>query len=52
MTAGPTSSNTRQQAIDRAFAAYDSGRFFDDLKRRIAYRTESQNPAQADALHA
>ncbi|RDU98457.1 M20 family metallopeptidase [Trinickia dinghuensis] len=52
MTASPLSTDARQQAIDRAFAIYDSGRFLDDLKRRIEYKTESQNPAQADALHA
>ncbi|MGN6319247.1 M20 family metallopeptidase [Trinickia sp.] len=47
-----TNGSARRQAIDRAQAAYDSGRFLDDLTRRVAYRTESQNPAQADAMHA
>lgn len=42
----------RQRAIDRALTVYDSGRFLDDLKRRVAFRTESQNPDQAAAMHA
>lgn len=42
----------RQGAIDRAHAIYDSGRFLDDLARRISFRTESQNETQAAALHA
>ena len=43
---------TRQTAIDRALRVYDSGAFFSDLQRRVGFRTESQNPAQADALHS
>lgn len=52
MTTSPTSRSLRQEAIDRAFAVYDSGQLLDDLARRIGFRTESQNPARADALHA
>ncbi|MGV2288765.1 M20 family metallopeptidase [Trinickia sp. YCB016] len=33
---------TREIAIQTAAAEYDSGRFLDDLRRRVAYRTESQ----------
>ncbi|MGN6650045.1 M20 family metallopeptidase [Trinickia sp.] len=49
-----TSDNARQrqEAIDRAHAIYDSGRLLDDLARRLSFRTESQNEAQAAALHA
>jgi len=42
----------RQTAIDRALRAYDTGAFFSDLQRRVGFRTESQNPAQADAVRA
>lgn len=42
----------RQEAIDRAHAIYDSGQLLDDLGRRIAFRTESQNEAQAAVLRA
>ncbi len=42
----------RQQAIDAALRHFDSGDFLRDLERRVAFRTESQNPAQADALRA
>jgi len=43
---------SRESAIALALAAHDSGRFLADLDRRVAYRTESQEPTQADALHA
>lgn len=33
---------TRDIAIQNAASQYDSGRFLDDLRRRVAYRTESQ----------
>jgi acetylornithine deacetylase/succinyl-diaminopimelate desuccinylase-like protein len=33
---------TRDTAIQNAASQYDSGRFLADLKRRVAYRTESQ----------
>jgi acetylornithine deacetylase/succinyl-diaminopimelate desuccinylase-like protein len=35
-----------------ASEAFESGAFATDLARRVAYRTESQNPAQAGALRA
>jgi len=47
-----TVSGTRESAIFAAIAIYDSGRFLTDLDRRVAYRTESQQRSQADALHA
>ncbi|CAM2166665.1 M20 family metallopeptidase [Paraburkholderia sacchari] len=43
---------SRQIAIDRALRIYDSGAFLADLQRRVGFRTESQNPAQADAVRA
>lgn len=43
---------SRQTAIDRALRVYDTGAFLTDLQRRVGFRTESQNPAQADALRA
>ncbi|TKC88697.1 M20 family metallopeptidase [Trinickia terrae] len=52
MNATRSTRSTRQLAIDQAQQAYDSGAFFSDLQRRVALRTESQNPAQADALLA
>ncbi|MDE1184724.1 M20 family metallopeptidase [Paraburkholderia sp.] len=52
MTASQTTRATRQQAIDAAMHVYDSGALFSDLARRVAFKTESQNPDQADALSA
>ena len=52
MTANPVFYGSRRQAIDRALAIYDSGRLLDDLKRRVAFRTESQNAARADVMLA
>lgn len=43
---------TRESAIAAALEAFDSGRFLADVDRRVAYRTESQEPAQARHLHA
>lgn len=43
---------SRQTAIDRALRVYDSGAFLSDLQRRVGFRTESQNPEQADAVRA
>src|SRR5690348_10437755 len=43
---------TRESAIALAFAMFDSGKFRADLDRRVAYRTESQEPSQAHQLHA
>jgi acetylornithine deacetylase/succinyl-diaminopimelate desuccinylase-like protein len=35
---------TRAAAVARALAAFDDGRYLDDLARRVAIPTESQNP--------
>ena len=42
----------RQEALARAQTFFDSGEFVRDLARRVAIRTESQDPASAPALHA
>jgi len=52
MSESPSTDNARRAAIEHAFALYDSGRFQTDLARRVGFRTESQEAAQADALHA
>ncbi|MBP1887681.1 M20 family metallopeptidase [Sinorhizobium mexicanum] len=41
---------TRDAAIARAEAYFDSGAFRDDLARRVAMPTESQNPERAPVL--
>src|SRR3978361_1060070 len=41
---------TRADAIDRVRQHLHSGDFLADLGRRVAYRTESQNPDRGDAL--
>jgi acetylornithine deacetylase/succinyl-diaminopimelate desuccinylase-like protein len=41
---------TRRDAIDRVRQHLHSGGFLADLGRRVAYRTESQNPERGDAL--
>jgi acetylornithine deacetylase/succinyl-diaminopimelate desuccinylase-like protein len=41
---------TREQAIAAAHAHFDSGAFCADLARRVAFRTESQDPASGPAL--
>jgi acetylornithine deacetylase/succinyl-diaminopimelate desuccinylase-like protein len=43
---------TRTDAIERARQTLHSGEFLGDLDRRVAYRTESQNPERADSLRA
>lgn len=43
---------TRSTAISQATAQYDTGAFRDTLARRVAYRTESQEPDSGDILHA
>src|SRR5205823_15122508 len=43
---------TRADAIDRARQHFQSGEFLKILDRRVAYRTESQNPRGRDALRA
>jgi acetylornithine deacetylase/succinyl-diaminopimelate desuccinylase-like protein len=42
----------RAGALQAAHAHFDSGTFLRDLARRVAMRTESQNPASGPALHA
>jgi acetylornithine deacetylase/succinyl-diaminopimelate desuccinylase-like protein len=41
---------TRELAIDNAAARYDRGEFLAQLQRRVAYRTESQEPDSGPAL--
>ena len=41
---------SRAQAILAAERYFDEGRFFDDLARRVAIPTESQNPDRQGAL--
>src|SRR6202163_591179 len=43
---------TRADAIDRAHQHLHSGEFLAELDRRVAHRTESQNPERRDALRA
>jgi acetylornithine deacetylase/succinyl-diaminopimelate desuccinylase-like protein len=43
---------SRQQAIDQTLACFDDGRFKRVLERRVAMRTESQDPASGPALRA
>ncbi|MFL6839696.1 MAG: M20 family metallopeptidase [Bradyrhizobium sp.] len=43
---------TRADAIENARQHLRSGEFIAELDRRVAYRTESQNPAGGDALRA
>ena len=43
---------TRADAIARAHIMLRSGEFLEQLDRRVAYQTESQNPEQRDALRA
>ena len=42
----------RSQALQAALAHYDGGAFLQDLARRVALRTESQDPAAGPQLHA
>ena len=42
----------RKAAIDAAHAHFDSGAFLRDLARRVAIRTESQDPASGPALRS
>ncbi|WNW12004.1 M20 family metallopeptidase [Pseudomonas sp. DTU_2021_1001937_2_SI_NGA_ILE_001] len=46
-----SSAHTREHAIELAAQHYRSGAFLDILGRRVAQRTESQNPECAAALH-
>ncbi|MCW5637153.1 MAG: M20 family metallopeptidase [Rubrivivax sp.] len=43
---------TRDDALAAAAAHFDGGGFARDLARRVAIRTESQDPASGPALHA
>src|SRR6266513_2930673 len=43
---------TRADAVARAHQHLHSGRFLAELDRRVAYRTESQNPERRDVLRA
>ncbi|MEX3821947.1 M20 family metallopeptidase, partial [Paraburkholderia sp. BR14262] len=43
---------TRDTAIQTAVDQYDSGRFLNDLRRRVAFRTESQEPESGGRLRA
>lgn len=42
----------RESALARAVAHFDGGDFVRDLARRVAIRTESQDPASGPALHS
>lgn len=42
---------TRAAAIARVEEYFDGGGYFGDLARRVAIRTESQNPESVDELH-
>ncbi len=44
--------STRDSALAAARAHFDGGGFARDLARRVAIRSESQDPAQAASLHA
>ena len=53
MSASPTTAPaTDAAAIAHAQAQFDSGQFFGQLARRVACRTESQNPDRAPELRA
>ncbi|WP_158902687.1 M20 family metallopeptidase [Burkholderia sp. L27(2015)] len=43
---------TRDTAIATATAGYDTGVFLEDLRRRVAFRTESQEPDRGQLLRA
>jgi acetylornithine deacetylase/succinyl-diaminopimelate desuccinylase-like protein len=43
---------SRTEAISRVGRHFHAGEFMIELDRRVAYRTESQNPHRADALRA
>jgi acetylornithine deacetylase/succinyl-diaminopimelate desuccinylase-like protein len=52
MRAAPENDVTRESAIQNAADRYDSGRFLEDLTRRVALRTESQEADSGALLHA
>jgi acetylornithine deacetylase/succinyl-diaminopimelate desuccinylase-like protein len=43
---------SRDQALAAALAHFDGGDFTRDLARRVAHRTDSQDPASGPTLHA
>ena len=43
---------TRKTVLDHAARYFDSGTLQSDLARLVSYRSESQNPSQADVLQA
>jgi acetylornithine deacetylase/succinyl-diaminopimelate desuccinylase-like protein len=43
---------SREAVLERAAAHFDGGAFLQDLARRVAIRTESQDPASGPALRA
>ena len=43
---------SRHDALARSAAFFDQGHFLEALSRRVAMRTESQNPSSAPILHA
>ncbi len=42
---------TRKKVIERALADYDSGHYMEELRRRVAIPTESQNPERLPELY-
>lgn len=42
---------TRKRAIHRAARHFNSGAYLTDFRRRVSYRTESQDPGGLGALH-
>jgi acetylornithine deacetylase/succinyl-diaminopimelate desuccinylase-like protein len=46
-----TTGNSRQAAIAEAEAYFDRGEYLEDLRRRVAIRTESQLPERAPELY-
>jgi len=43
---------SRHQAIEQTLAIFDDGRFQQTLARRVAFRTESEDPGSGPILHA
>ncbi|MEC7656556.1 MAG: M20 peptidase family dipeptidase, partial [Pseudomonadota bacterium] len=41
----------RDAAVERALEYFDDGRYMDDLARRVAIPTESQNPERLPDLY-
>ena len=42
---------TREKVIERALADYDDGHYMEELRRRVAIPTESQNPERQPDLY-